>query len=256
MTYETIRIEDADAPVARIVLDRPPLNILTIEMLEEIADALDAVTGRDDLRVLVFAAAGKTFSAGVDVEDHVGEKVRPMIAAFHGVFRRLVDVRAPVVALVHGPALGGGCELAGFCDLVVASDAARFGQPEIHLGVLPPITATAFPYFVHGKKTLEMMLTGETFDAGEAARMGLVNRVYPADEFDDRASAFVGRLAEMSAAALRLAKKAYYVGVDAPFADALDRVEEIYLDELMKTHDANEGIAAFREKRDPEWRDA
>lgn len=253
--YRTIRIDDADAAVTRIVLDNPPVNVLTTAMLEEIGDALDSLTGRSGLKAVVFAAEGKAFSAGVDVEDHVGEKVRPMIAAFHGVFRRLADFEPVTVALVHGPALGGGCELATFCDLVLASDAARFGQPEINLGVFPPISAAAFPYFVNGKKTLELMLTGEAVSAAEAERIGLVNHAWPAAEFEDRAGFFIDHLEHKSAAALRLAKKAYYASVDVPFDEALDRVERIYLDELMATRDANEGIAAFREKREPVWTD-
>lgn len=253
--YHTIRVEDADAAVARIVLDNPPVNVLTTAMLEEIGDALDSLTGRSGLKALVFAADGKAFSAGVDVEDHVGEKVRPMIAAFHGVFRRLADFEPVTVALVHGPALGGGCELAAFCDLVLASDAARFGQPEINLAVFPPVSAAAFPYFVNGKKTLELMLTGEAVSAVEAERIGLVNHAWPAAEFEDRAGFFIDHLKHKSAAALRLAKKAYYASVDVPFDEGLDRVERIYLEELMATRDANEGIAAFREKREPVWTD-
>lgn len=253
---ETIRIEDADGAVARVVLDRPPLNVLTIAMLEELSEALDALAGRPGLKAVAIGAEGKAFSAGVDVEDHVGEKVRPMIAAFHGVFRRLASLEAPTVALVRGPALGGGCELAAFCDLVLASDAARFGQPEIKLALFPPVAAAAFPYFVGGKKALELLLTGEAVEAREAERIGLVNHVWPAAEFDDRAAAFLDRLRHKSAAALRWTKKAYYTSVDVPFDEALDRVERIYLEELMATHDANEGIAAFREKREPVWRDA
>lgn len=252
--YRTIRVEGADAPVARLVLAHPPLNILTIAMLEEMADAIDSLSGRGDLRALVIAAEGKAFSAGVDVEDHVDEKVRPMIAAFHGVFRRLADFEPVLVAAVHGPALGGGCELAAFCDLVLAAEPATFGQPEIRLGVFPPVSAAAFPYFVNGKKTLEIMLTGEIFPAREAERIGLVNRVLPAEGFTEAVESFVEGLAQKSAVALRLAKKAYYAGVDVRFDRALERAERIYLDELMTSHDANEGIAAFREKRRPEWR--
>lgn len=253
--YESIRIEDPGAAVARIVLDNPPLNVLTIEMLEELSDAVDSLADRSDLKAIAIAGRGKAFSAGVDVEDHVGEKVRPMIAAFHGVFRRLADLEPVTVALVHGPALGGGCELAAFCDLVLASEAARFGQPEIKLAVFPPIAAAAFPYFVNGKKTLELMLTGEAVDAREAQRIGLVNHVWPAAEFADRAGFFLEHLEQKSAAALRLTKKAYYAAVDVPFDEALERVERIYLEELMATRDANEGIAAFREKREPVWTD-
>lgn len=251
--YETIRVEDGGEGIARLVLDRPPLNILDIAMLIEIAHAIDMVSAREDLRALVIAAEGKAFSAGVDVEDHVEKKVRPMIAAFHGVFRRLAAFEPVTVAAVHGPALGGGCEVAAFCDLVVASEDATFGQPEIRLGLFPPVAAAAFPYFVKGKKTLEMMLLGETFDAAEAQRIGLVNRVVPADRLNEEVDAVLHRLDGLSAAALRLTKKAYYAGIDVPFDEAFDRAERIYLDELMRTRDATEGISAFREKREPRW---
>jgi cyclohexa-1,5-dienecarbonyl-CoA hydratase len=252
---ETIRVENRGESVARLVLARPPLNVLNIAMLKELCDAIDELAARPRLRVLVIAAEGRTFSAGVDVEDHVGDKVAPMIAAFHGLFRRLADFEPVTVAEVHAPALGGGCELACFCDLVLASEEATFGQPEIHLGVFPPVTAAAFPYFVRGKKTLELMLTGERVDAREAQRIGLVNQIWPADGFADEAASFVERLASRSGVALKLAKKAYYAGVDVPFREALDRAERIYLRELMRSRDALEGIAAFREKREPRWSD-
>jgi cyclohexa-1,5-dienecarbonyl-CoA hydratase len=254
--YETIRVESRGDSVARLVLARPPLNVLNIAMLKELWDAVDELARRPRLRALVIAAEGRAFSAGVDVEDHVGEKVGPMIAAFHGLFRRLADFEPVTVAEVHAHALGGGCELAAFCDLVLASEEATFGQPEIQLGLFPPVTAAAFPYFVHGKKTLELMLTGERIDAREAQRLGLVNQIWPAEGFADEAASFVERLACRSGVALRLAKKAYYAGVDVDFREALDRAERIYLRELMASHDAVEGIDAFREKREPNWTDA
>ncbi|HUF90040.1 MAG TPA: enoyl-CoA hydratase-related protein [Gemmatimonadota bacterium] len=253
--YETIRVETRGEHVARVVLASPPLNVLSIAMLKELSEAIEEAAAIEKLRVLVVAAEGRAFSAGVDVEDHVGDKVAPMIAAFHGVFRRLADVEPVTVAEVHAHALGGGCELAAFCDLVVASEEATFGQPEVQLGLFPPVTAAAFPYFVRGKKTLELMLTGERVDAREAQRIGLVNQVWPAEDFAEEAASFVDRLASRSGVALRLAKKAYYAGVDAPFHTALDRAEEIYLRELMRSRDAIEGIAAFREKREPDWKD-
>lgn len=253
--YEMIRVETRGEHVARVVLASPPLNVLSIAMLKELSEAIEEAAAIEKLRVLVVAAEGRAFSAGVDVEDHVGDKVAPMIAAFHGVFRRLADVEPVTVAEVHAHALGGGCELAAFCDLVVASEEATFGQPEVQLGLFPPVTAAAFPYFVRGKKTLELMLTGERVDAREAQRIGLVNQVWPAEDFAEEAASFVDRLASRSGVALRLAKKAYYAGVDAPFHTALDRAEEIYLRELMRSRDAIEGIAAFREKREPDWKD-
>ena len=254
--YHTIRVESRGDSVARLVLARPPLNVLNIAMLKELCDAVDELAARPALRALVIAADGRAFSAGVDVEDHVGDKVGPMIAAFHGLFRRLADFEPVTVAEVHAHALGGGCELAAFCDLVLASEEATFGQPEIQLGVFPPVTAAAFPYFVHGKKTLELMLTGERIDAREAQRLGLVNQIWPAEGFADEAASFVERLASRSGVALRLAKKAYYAGVDVDFREALDRAERIYLRELMTSHDAVEGIDAFREKLEPNWTDA
>lgn len=253
---DTIRVEERGESVARIVLARPPLNVLNIAMLKELCDAVDALSQRPRLRVLVIAAEGRVFSAGVDVEDHVGDKVGPMIAAFHGLFRRLADFEPVTVAEVHAHALGGGCELAAFCDLVLASEDATFGQPEIQLGLFPPVSAAAFPYFVQGKKTLELMLTGERVDAREAKRIGLVNQTWPAEDFADEAASFVERLASRSGVALRLAKKAYYAGIDVPFRDALDRAERIYVRELMASRDALEGIDAFREKREPRWDDA
>ncbi|HET7692730.1 MAG TPA: enoyl-CoA hydratase/isomerase family protein, partial [Gemmatimonadota bacterium] len=231
--YETIRVESRGDSVARLVLARPPLNVLNIAMLKELCDAVDELAARPRLRALVIAAEGRAFSAGVDVEDHVGEKVAPMIAAFHGLFRRLADFEPVTVAEVHGHALGGGCELAAFCDLVLASEEATFGQPEVHLGLFPPVTAAAFPYFVHGKKTLELMLTGERIDAREAHRIGLVNQVWPAEGFAGEAASFVERLAARSGVALKLAKKAYYAGVDVYVREALDRAERIYLRDLM-----------------------
>lgn len=254
--YETIRVENRGESIARLVLVRPPLNVLNIAMLKELCDAVDELAKLPRLRVLVIAAEGRAFSAGVDVEDHVGDKVGPMIAAFHGLFRRLADFEPVTVAEVHAHALGGGCELAAFCDLVLASEEATFGQPEIQLGLFPPITAAAFPYFVHGKKTLELMLTGERVEARQAERIGLVNQTWPGEDFASEAASFVERLASRSGVALRLAKKAYYAGVDVSFHEALDRAERIYLQELMKTRDAIEGIAAFREKREPRWDDA
>ncbi|MFN2383664.1 MAG: enoyl-CoA hydratase/isomerase family protein [Gemmatimonadota bacterium] len=253
--FETIRVDGETGPVTRIVLARPPLNILNIRMLEELADAVDAHATRADLRVLVIAAEGKAFSAGVDIADHTAERVRPMIAAFHGLFRRLAACAPVTVAEVRGAALGGGCELAGCCDLVLAADTARFGQPEIALALFPPVTAAAFPALMPARKVLDLMLTGEIFDAAEAERIGLVSRVFPAAGFATDAAAFVTSLAARSGVALRLAKKAWRAALGVSFDEALDRAEEIYLNELMRTRDAHEGIAAFVEKRAAVWED-
>jgi cyclohexa-1,5-dienecarbonyl-CoA hydratase len=239
--------------IAKITFNKPPFNILDIAMMKEINHALDDFRGRN-LKALVIAAEGKAFSAGVDVGEHTGDKVEEMIEVFHGMFRRMNLIEAPIISLVKGAALGGGCEVAMYCDMVLASEKAKFGQPEIQVGVFPPIAALEFPNLLHMNKALELILTGATIKADEARELGIVNQVYPVEEFDERAGEFLGKLKGLSAPVIQLAKKATYVGArGGPMA--LKEIEDIYLKELMKTKDANEGLAAFLEKRKPVWKD-
>ncbi len=154
---------------------------------------------------------------------------------------------------MKGAALGGGCELAMACDFVLASDRARFGQPEINLGVFPPVAAYQFSRQLAPRKGLELLLTGEPVDAAAAERLGLVNAVFPAAEFDARASDWLSRLYKQSASSLRFAKRAFRIAQSADFDQRLADVERLYLEDLMKTHDANEGLNAFIEKRRPVW---
>ncbi|MEK7363950.1 MAG: enoyl-CoA hydratase/isomerase family protein, partial [candidate division NC10 bacterium] len=176
-----IRLEVADG-VARLVLARPPLNILNIEMMEEVSAALERVQALPEVRALVMAAEGKAFSAGVAVEDHLGDRVKPMLEAFHRIFHLLRALPCPTVAAVQGAALGGGSELATFCDFVIAGETATFGQPEIKVGVFPPIAAVHYPNRVGLARTLQLLLTGEVIGAKEAERIGLVDRVVPATQ--------------------------------------------------------------------------
>ncbi|MEK7709540.1 MAG: enoyl-CoA hydratase/isomerase family protein, partial [candidate division NC10 bacterium] len=174
--HKFIRLEVADG-VARLVLARPPLNILNIEMMEELNSALERVQALPEVRALVIAAEGKAFSAGVAVEDHLGDRVKPMLEAFHRIFHLLRALPCPTVAAVQGAALGGGSELATFCDFVIASETATFGQPEIKVGVFPPIAAVHYPNRIGLARTLQLLLTGEVIGAKEAERIGLVDRV-------------------------------------------------------------------------------
>jgi cyclohexa-1,5-dienecarbonyl-CoA hydratase len=231
------------------------INVLNIEMMEEINAVLDSLKGGGNLKALVFRAKGRAFSAGVDVSEHTEKLVGKMIEVFHRMFRLLDKIECPTVALVQGAALGGGCELACFCDMVVAREGAKFGQPEIKVGVFPPVAAAAFPQYSHLKKVYELLLIGDTILAEDAERIGLASLVYPKDDFEKRAEEFVYRLAANSAAILRLTKKAIRAGTGRPFPAALDDIERIYLDEMMKTKDAHEGLAAFMEKRGAKWRD-
>ena len=191
--YKNIKFEKSEH-IATITLDRPPLNVLNLEMMGEINTVLEGLKEDPKLKVVIFKGEGKAFSAGVDVSDHTGDKAEEMIHVFHQMFFHMTHIKAPFVALVQGAALGGGCELATFCDIVLASEKAKFGQPEIKVGVFPPIAAVTFPRFVGQKKALELLLTGDTVSAQEARDMGLINAVFPVDEFDEGTAKFIEKL--------------------------------------------------------------
>ena len=237
----------------RIALNDPPLHILDIGMLAELRDALGRV--KPDRHCLVITSTGeKTFSAGASVQDHTGDRVASMLKNFHDCFRVLSKLDLVTVAFVRGPALGGGAELAFGCDFVLASDRARFGQPEINLGVFPPVAAYQLSRQAPPRKGLELLLGGEPIDAATAASLGLVNAVFPAAEFDAKCEEWLQRITRQSASSLRFAKKAFRLAQSADFDERLASVERLYLEELMKTDDANEGLNAFIEKRKPVWK--
>jgi len=242
-----------DGAVARITLSRPPLNIMTIPMMEELNDALDEAATIPGLKCVLLAAQGKAFSAGVDIEDHLGDRIKPMLEAFHGIFRRLYALDCATVAAVQGAALGGGAELATFCDLVVASDNATFGQPEITVGVFPPIAALHYPVRVGAQRAVQLLLSGKVVDAAEALRIGLVDRVTTPDRFAETVEGEIARFTGQSAAVLRMTKRAVREASGVPFEIALSRLEDLYQHELMATEDAQEGLKAFVEKRPPVW---
>ena len=243
----------SDEHAWRITLDDPPLHILDITMLDDLREALGKVTG--DRHCLIIDATGeKAFSAGASVQDHLGDRVVTMLQRFHECFRTLATLDLVTVALVKGVALGGGCELALACDFILASDRSRFGQPEINLGVFPPVAAYQLSRQLPPRKGLELLLTGDPIDAATAERIGLVNAVLPAVEFDRHANEWLGRIYKQSASSLRFAKKAFRLAQSADFSERLAVVERFYLEDLMKTHDATEGLNAFIEKRTPAWR--
>lgn len=248
---------DASEPVIRITLARPPLNILTTAMLEELAVALHAVATQRTAKLLLLTGEGdRAFCAGVDVGDHTPARVAGMMTAFERVIEALLALELPVVAGLNGGALGGGLELALACDLVLARDDAVVGLPEIRLGVFPPAAAVLLPRRVGRQRALDLILTGRTLRADEAHRLGLVTAVAPSADFAQVLEAYVGVLAGMSAPVLRLAKRAVVSSLESTEADALRHADRIYLEELMRLHDAHEGLAAFLEKRSPEWSDA
>ena len=244
-----------DDAIARITLARPPLNILDLAMLDELNAALECAAMHPRLKALVLAGEGETFSAGVAVQDHLDGQARPLLDAFHGVFHRLRALDCVTIAAVRGAALGGGAEIATFCDVVIAAEDATLGQPEITLGVFPPIAVLHYPARVGYAHALRLILGGEVIAAAEALRIGLVDQVVPADRLTQAVDAELARYNRHSACVLRLARRAMQGARGLDFDQGLATLEELYHHELMTTVDAEEGLRAFLEKRPPVWRD-
>ena len=251
----TRRIELSVAhPVARIVLTNPPLNVIDIPMMEELTPILAELETQPDISVIVISGEGRAFSVGVDVAAHTLDKVGDMLQKFHAVIRALVATKKVTVAAVHGHCLGGGAELAMVCDMVYTTETAQWGFPEIKLGCYPPVAASALAALVGQKHAVDLILTGRTIDGTEAASIGLANAAVPQNQLQGVVEDCVARLVELSPAALAVTKKAIYAWDSMHFDKGLARAEKVYLDELMQTADAQEGIQAFLQKRKPEWK--
>lgn len=253
MAYEHIEANFQDG-LGTITLNRPPVNILNIAMMDEINEVLEEWQGKKDLRLVLFNAKGKCFSAGVDVGEHMGDLAPKMIGAFHRMFRLMDRIGIPTLASVYGSCLGGGCELAVFCDLVISSEDAKYGQPEIQVGVFPPIAAQIMPRIIGRKAAMDLILSGRIISAEEARSMGLVNKVVAKEELESATDEFVKPYLKLSAEVLRKTKKAVTAGLMDDFEPSLKIIEDIYLNELMNTADAQEGLKAFLEKRKPDWK--
>jgi cyclohexa-1,5-dienecarbonyl-CoA hydratase len=222
-------------------------------MMEELAIVIADIEARADVSTIVFSGGDKVFSAGVDVAAHTPDKVNEMLSKFHGVFRMLISSRKVLVAAVHGHCLGGGAELAMVCDIVITSESAVWGFPEISLGCFPPVAAVALASVVGQKHAADLILTGRKFDGLEARFLGLANSAVPDHQVKDKLDESLARLVALSPAALALTKKAMYAWDSIHFDKGLARAEKIYLEELMQTNDAREGIQAFLEKREVHW---
>lgn len=253
MAEETIKIID-ESDVVSIVLSRPPLNVMNISMMKEMNAALERLLHHPKAKVLLIKAEGKAFSAGVDVADHTADKVSTMMKEFHRIFELVNQFKIPVIAVVDGAALGGGCELAIFCDMIIASEHAKFGQPEIKVGVFPPIAAVIFPRLIGRNRTLEWLMNGETISAREAEGIGLINKVFPVEGFEDQVKTFVSKFTAQSKVIIEMTKRAVDSTLRRPVMEALADAEKLYLNEMMKTEDAKEGLKAFLEKRQPVWK--
>jgi cyclohexa-1,5-dienecarbonyl-CoA hydratase len=251
--YSRIALE-LQAPVARITLNNPPLNIIDIRMMEELAEVLNEIESLPEISVLIVGGSQKAFSAGVDIAAHTPDKVQQMLAKFHGIIRILIGSRKVSIAAVHGMCLGGGAELAMVCDLAYTSELATWGFPEIKLACYPPVAVTALAALVGQKHAADLVLTGRSITGREAASIGLANAVVPEVDLEHAVQDTVHHLSQLSPAALAITKKAIYAWDSIHFDKGLARAEKTYFDELMKTEDAREGINAFLEKRPPVWK--
>ncbi len=254
--FKFIRWDDSGV-VAHLTLNRPKQNIMNIDMLREITRAIESLSAREDVRLILLDAAPECegyFSMGVGAEGYTQQMVFQMMDAFHSVFRVMLDLSKPVLAVVEGVASGAGAELAAFCDLVVATENAQFRQPEIKLGVFPPMGAVVYPRVIGPRRAMELLLTGDPINAFQAQEMGLVNRVVPREKLKETVDALVKRISEQSGPVLTLLKRVVFEGTWRPFEEALKRAQDIYLNQLFDLQDSQEGLRALIEKRKPVWK--
>jgi len=243
-----------DGPLARLTLNRPEHNLLNEPMLRELTSGIEWAGENEDVKLILIDSACKTFSGGIDVGEYTAQRVFQMTDAFHRVFLAMVDVGKPVMVVVDGPAIGGGSELAAFGDIVVATPRARFAQPEIKIGVFPPLAATIFPQIVGPRLAMELVLTGEPISAERARDLGLISRLVPEDQLEKTVNAMIAQITAQSGAVLRMAKKAIIGGVGLSLQEGLKTSMDVFLNELYKLEDSQEGLRALVEKRKPQWK--
>jgi cyclohexa-1,5-dienecarbonyl-CoA hydratase len=247
---------DVAGGVARITLNRPPANVLSIEMMEDLNTVLESLEYERDVKLVVLAAAGKYFSAGFEIGDHIGDRAYLMLEGLRRIIENLAKVDKPTLAVVAGPATGAGSILAAACDMVLAgAQNAKFGHPEVRAGVFNTVAAALLPHLVGRKKTFELLLGGQVLSAADAERIGLISRAVPDDKLDAEVAALIQRFSESSAPIMQFTRKGIAGGLDMLFPDALRQAEDVYLNQLMATEDAEEGLRAVMEKRKPNWKD-
>jgi cyclohexa-1,5-dienecarbonyl-CoA hydratase len=242
------------AGVARMTMSRPEHNLLNEAMLREMADGISYAGERDEVKLIVLDSACKVFCGGIDVGEYTSQRVFQMLDAFHATFAGMLELGKPVVCVVNGPAIGGGAELAAFGDLVIATPKARFAQPEISIGVFPPLASTILPFLVGPKIALELVLTGEPVTAERALDLGMVNRLVPETQLEKTVEDLVSRINGHSGPVLTMAKKAILGGMGLSLRDGLKHSMNIFLNELYRLEDSQEGLRALVEKRKPNWK--
>jgi cyclohexa-1,5-dienecarbonyl-CoA hydratase len=243
-----------DGGVARMTLNRPEHNLLNEAMLRELADGIVYAGDQGEVKLIVLDSAAKVFCGGIDIGEYTSQRVFQMLDAFHAVFSAMLDVGKPVVCVVNGPAIGGGAELAAFGDLIIATPKARFAQPEISIGIFPPLASTILPYLVGPKVALELVLTGEPVTAERALELGMINRLVPEAQLEQTVADLVNRINAHSGPVLMMAKKAILGGMGLSLRDGLKQSMNIFLNELYRLDDSQEGLRALQEKRKPNWK--
>ncbi len=245
-----------DGSVARIILDDGKGNVLDSIMMDELSSLLKSFFKMKDIKALVFVGAGKHFSFGASVEEHRAESADQMLSSFHNLFYLLSDLAIPSIAMISGQCLGGGLELAMMCNLMFADKSAKLGQPEIQLGVFAPPASVILKEKVGMSRAEEILISGRSISADEAFSIGLLNGVFDdRHQLESEVMNWIDKhILPKSASSLRFAVRAARAGFNKHLKSTLSELQKIYVDELMKTNDANEGIASFLEKREPVWK--
>jgi cyclohexa-1,5-dienecarbonyl-CoA hydratase len=245
---------DTSTFVARITMNHPPYNVLTVPMMTELAEAIESLNGRGDIKCILLDSSQKMFSAGISLEDSRPERVFQTLDAFTRVFQAISEISKPLIVVVNGQAIGAGSEMVAFGDVIIATENARFAQPEVKMGVFPPFAAIMLPQLIGPKKTYEMILTGQALSAEEAQQLGLINKMVPEVELSKALNDLLGRIGEISSPVLEMTKKVIGSTMGLPLDEAIKRSHNIYLNQLMDLEDAHEGLRAVLEKRKPVWK--
>ena len=245
---------DTSTFVARITMNHPPYNVLTVPMMTELAEAIESLNGRGDIKCILLDSSQKMFSAGISLEDSRPERVFQTLDAFTRVFQAIGEISKPLIVVVNGQAIGAGSELVAFGDMIIATPNARFAQPEVKMGVFPPFAAIMLPQLIGPKKTYELVLTGQPMSAEEAQQFGLINKVVAEADLEKTVNEVLGRIGEISAPVLEMTKKVIGSTLGLPLEQAIRRSHDIYLNQLMDLEDAQEGLRAVIEKRKPVWK--
>jgi len=245
---------NVEGEVARLTLDRPDHNLLNERMLTEIAAGINTLGERSTIKLIVLDSAGKAFCGGIELGEYTQRRVFQLLDAFHAAFSAMLDTSKPVLVVVNGAAFGGGAELAALGDLVIATPKARFAQPEIRLGVFPPLAAAVLPYILGPKQALELVLTGEAMSAERARELGLVNWLVSEEELPQKVADVISRVTAQSGPVLTMAKKAILGSLGLPLRDGVRTSMRVFLNELADLEDSQEGLRALVEKRAPKWK--